>query len=167
MWNLLMTDFCFVCNLFSKATELIIELASPLKAPSGVCHIPSESSAFNPPPLIKNYLSQPTQLAKKMNSVIGINNWIEGSLAPRDRRPSTDVVHLSRLARVLILDVNSRAVNISLRRNRRARNAFVKLKREPVERIFPEFSSFSCVVSSVVLYRISLFWWILFVVDDS
>lgn len=66
-----------VCGKFkeiSTATELIAELASPLKAPSGVCHIPSETSAFNPPPLIKNYLSQPTQLAKKMNSVIGINN---------------------------------------------------------------------------------------------
>lgn len=69
-----MADFGCVCNLYSTATELIAELASPLKAPSGVCHIPSETSAFNPPPLIKNYLSQPTQLAKKMNSVIGINN---------------------------------------------------------------------------------------------
>lgn len=80
-----MADFCFVCNLYSKATELMAELASPLKVPSSVCHIPSESSAFNPPPLIKNYLSQPTQLAKKMNSVIGINNWIEG--LARDQRP--------------------------------------------------------------------------------
>lgn len=164
--NVAMRNFCWLISVlllsFSKATELMAELASPLKAPSSVCHIPSESSAFNPPPLIKNYLSQPTQLAKKMNSVIGINNWIEG--LARDQRSPTDIVLLSHLARVLILNANSRAVNISLRRNCRARNAFVKLKRVPVKRSFPEFSSFSCVISSVVL--LSVLWWILSAVDD-
>lgn len=76
------------------------------------------------------------------------------ALPPRSPSPSGYRTVTSRTS-PCILDANSRAVNISFRS---ARNAFVKLKRVPVQRSFPEFSSFSCVVSSsVVLYRICLF----------
>lgn len=60
-----------ICGKFQevkKADELTTEVPPSLKVPSSTCHIPSDSSAFNPP-LVKNYTSLPTLKTKKTSSV--------------------------------------------------------------------------------------------------